>query len=326
VTDGTEASSLATTVQARGPFALAAALRFLNGFAPAGVAPQQARYAAAHVVNSRALLLDLAEQPAGALRLTVRGPDVTAADVEAAAALVRRMLALDLDGAAFYARVGRADPVVGGLQQRYWGLRPVLFGSPLEALCWAIIGQRIGIPQASRLKARLAARLGPRVVVAGETYQAFPGPDDLLALDPATDGATFGLPPVKLERLCRLAERGSRGDFEAARLLALPPAEARAWLEESPGIGPWASEFALIRGAGHPDLLPHGERRLLTAVQRAYGLAGEPTFAAVEQLGERWAGFRSWAAFLLRVALQEDTHEIAGPGCGVAPAVTNGRG
>src|SRR5690242_6440554 len=102
VYDRTGASSLATTVQAHGPFALAAALRFLNGFAPAGVAPQRARYAAAHVVDGRALLLDLAEQLDGALRLAVRGRDVTAADVEAAAALVRRMLALDLDGEAFY--------------------------------------------------------------------------------------------------------------------------------------------------------------------------------------------------------------------------------
>jgi 3-methyladenine DNA glycosylase/8-oxoguanine DNA glycosylase len=307
-------------VRARGPFSLASALQFLNGFTPAGVAPQHARYAAAHVVNGRAVLIDLAERTGGALHLSVRGREIAPADVEAAAALVRRMFALDLDGDAFYGRIGAADPVLAALQRRFRGLRPVLFGSPFEALCWAIIGQRIGIPHAARLKARLAARVGPLVDVDGETHQAFPGPGDLLALDPSADGAALGLPTVKLERLRRLAERGSRGDFEATRLLALPPAEARAWLEESPGIGPWASEFTLIRGAGHPDLLPRGERRLLVAVQRYYELASEPSFAAVEQLGERWAGFRSWAAFLLRVALQADIHEITGPASGVAPA------
>ena len=308
------------SLRARGPFSLQQALGFLNGFAPAAAAPQQVRYAAAHVVNGRARFVQLGEEPDGTLRLVARGPGPTPRDVEAAAALVRRMFSLDLDGDAFYERVGGADPVLGALQRRFAGLRPVLFGSPFEALCWAIIGQRIAISQAARLKARLAARFGPVVVADGESHQAFPGPEHLLALDPVADAGALGLPAVKLERLRGLAERGARGDFEAARLLALPAAEARAWLEESPGIGPWASEFALVRGAGHPDSLPRGERRLLIAVQRYYNLATEPTFAAVERLGEQWAGFRSWAAFLLRVALQADTREIQGGGCGVAPA------
>jgi DNA-3-methyladenine glycosylase II len=307
------------SVQPRGPFSLQQALRFLNGFPPAGAAPQATRYAAAHAVNGRAVLIQLEQRPDGTLHLAARGPDVAPGDLEAAVTLARRVFALDLDGDAFYERVGRADPVLAALQQRFAGLRPVLFGSPFEALCWAIIGQRLAIPQAARRKARLAARFGPVVVVDGERHQAFPGPDDLLTPDLAAEAAALGLSAVKLERLRRLAERGARGDFEAARLLALPVAEARAWLEASPGIGPWASEFALIRGAGHPDLLPRGERRLLVAVQRYYGLPAEPTFATVERLGEQWAGFRSWAAFLLRVALQADTQEIGGAGCGVAP-------
>jgi DNA-3-methyladenine glycosylase II len=57
---------------------------------------------------------------------------------------VARILSLDLDGSGF-AAVGRADPVVAGLQRRYPGLRPVSFWSPYEAAAWAIIGQRIRI-------------------------------------------------------------------------------------------------------------------------------------------------------------------------------------
>ena len=250
-----------------------------------------------------------------------------AADLETAAALVRRMLALDFDGDTFYGRIGRADPILAALQQRFAGLRPVPFGSPFEALCWAIIGQRIGIPQAARLKARLAARFGPVVAVDGETYQAFPGPGDLLALDPTADAAALGLPTVKLERLRRLAERGARGDFEAARLLAMPAAEARAWLEESAGHRAVGERVHANPGRG-PSRLAAARRATAAASGPALlrPTRNEPTFAAVEQLGERWAGFRSWAAFLLRVALQEDTHEIAGGGCGVAPAGAPGRG
>ena len=316
VTTTMQETNLSLLFGARGPFSLAQASNFLNGFAPAGASPQDGAYEAAHVVNDHALLVRLRQELDGALRLDVLGPALTPPDLMAAETLVRRLFSLDHDGDSFYERIGASDSVIGGLQQRFPGLRPVLFGSPFEALCWAVIGQRIAIPQAARLKARLAARFGPAITVGSTEYQAFPAPANLLALDPATDAAALGLPRLKLERLRALAERGVRGDFEAERLLAMLVPDARAWLEQSPGIGPWASEFTLIRGAGHPDLLPRGERRLLIAVERYYGLPAEPKFATVEHLAERWAGYRSWAAFLLRVALQEDTHEIKGPACG----------
>ncbi len=45
--------------------------------------------------------------------------------------------------------------MVGRLKERYPGLRPVLFYSPYGAAAWAIIGNRIQIVQAARIKARI---------------------------------------------------------------------------------------------------------------------------------------------------------------------------
>src|SRR5438093_1234566 len=84
------------------------------------------------------------------------------------------------------------------------------------------------------------------------------------------------------ERLVRRGGLATAGDFEAERRLGMPLDGARAWMEQSPGIGPWASEFALIRGAGHPDLLPSQEARLLQSVQRQYGLDAPPSLEALE--------------------------------------------
>ncbi len=53
---------------------------------------------------------------------------------------VKRILCLDIDGRGFGAIASR-DPVVGALQRRYPGLRPVLFYTPYVAAAWAIIGQ-----------------------------------------------------------------------------------------------------------------------------------------------------------------------------------------
>ena len=295
-----------TSIAVQGPFSLEQALEFLAGFPPAGLGEQRDKYRAAHLVNGRPLLITVEQPSSDHLRLTIDGRDLKAADDVEATNLVKRIFSLTIDATPFYDRVGTDDPVIGRLQQQFPGLRPVLFGSPFEALCWAIIGQRISIAQAARAKARLAAAFGPTLDLDGEHWQAFPGPADLWELDTEADAPTLKLPTLKVERLRALAERGIAGDFEADLLLSKTVEEAREWLEQSPGIGPWGSEFALIRGAGHPDLLPHGERRFTSAIQLAYELDHEPSIREVEAIARRWSGYRSWAAFLLRVSQRRD--------------------
>jgi DNA-3-methyladenine glycosylase II len=290
-------------LSANGPFSLQQAIHFLRGFGPAGVEGLERAYVGAHVFDRHAAVVRFVEEPDGTLALAVNGPEVAAADGDAAERLVRRMFTLDWDGDAFYGRIGDADPMLRGLQQRYFGLRPVLFATPFEALCWSIISQRVNLAQATKMKARLAA-YGPTVEWEGRLHQAFPSPEQVLALDPGKVEQELRLPLGKFERILSLAERGARGELEAELLLDVEASEARAWLERSPGIGPWASQFVLIRGVGQPDLLPHGERRILAAIQHFYQLDHEPGEAELDALAEAWAGYRSWAAFLLRVAWQ----------------------
>lgn len=66
---------------------------------------------------------------------------------------VERILSLDVDGAGFPA-LGDRDRVVGDLQRRYPGLRPVQFHTPYEAAVWAIIGHSTQMTQAATIKAR----------------------------------------------------------------------------------------------------------------------------------------------------------------------------
>ena len=66
-----------------------------------------------------------------------------------------------------------------------------------------------------------------------------------------------------------------------------------------------------MRGVGSPDFLPTVEPRLLRATGLAYGIE-TPTAEVLAEIAESWRPFRSWVAFLLRVALADLAHEIAG--------------
>lgn len=92
---------------------------------------------------------------------------------------VRRVLSLDLPGAA-WAEVGARDPVIGDLQRRHAGLRPVLFHSPYEAAAWSIISARRYRNQAAAIRERICDRLGAAFTIAGEHVRAFPLPRRLL--------------------------------------------------------------------------------------------------------------------------------------------------
>ena len=164
----------------QGPFSLGASAAFLEGFSPA-----------AHRAADEGGHLHLAFVPDGeeaAAGVCLRQPDGVVVgevfgepDPRVVREQVTRILSLDVDGSGF-PEVGRRDPVVGGLQGRWPGLRPVGFFSPYEAAAWALIGHRIRIVQAARVKERMAAELGQAVDIHGDVRHAFPGPGRLAGL------------------------------------------------------------------------------------------------------------------------------------------------
>ncbi|MFI5682946.1 DNA-3-methyladenine glycosylase 2 [Streptomyces sp. NPDC051636] len=302
----------AVVLTPRGPFSLAASLRFLEGFTPA-------RYEGGHdgvlrlafpsddgrFTVASAVQQEQTTEGTGAVRAEITlhpapapGTPASSADSdpwETAAAGVARILSLDVDGARFPA-LASADPVVAGLMQEFPGLRPVCFNSPYEAAAWAVIGHRIRMSHAAAVKRLLAQRHGERVEVAGQDLFAFPAPHVL-----RTVTSFPGLTEVKLQRLHAIADAAAAGELDAASLRSLSAQDALVALQELSGIGPFSAELILIRGAGHPDLFPRHEPRLHAAMTAVYGLEGQA--AGVPELvrvAERWKPYRSWVALLLR--------------------------
>ena len=216
-----------------------------------------------------------------------------------------------MDGSGFPA-VGERDPVVGEIQRKYPGLRPVGFWSPYEAAAWTIIGHRIRITQAAAVKARMAEQLGEPVSFGGRIVHAFPSPQRLLDLGLAELDTFPGLAGRKPEWLRSLARAALDGQLDAARLRAMPAAEALADLKKLPGIGDFSAGLTLLRGAGAPDAVPVSEPRLARAVALAYELPGPATPEQIVAISENWRPYRTWVTLLLRTQLEYETGEING--------------
>ncbi len=256
-----------------GPWSLETSRRFWEGFAPAALAggrpgPGLRTVFCAEADWRRAEAEVTQAGDTARVRLTGDG------DLDAAAAQVARFMALDVDGRG-WPEVARRDAVIADAQARLPGLRPCGFHSPYEAAAWSVLSQRLRVVQAARLRADLITRHGED--------GAFPPPHALARLD-------LDLPGRKGEYLKAVAEAALDGLLDGAALRALDPALAVQRVQQVKGLGPFAAELVVLRGANAPDGLPSRERRLDAEITERYG-AGQ-TLAEVSQA---WRPYRTWA-------------------------------
>ena len=273
-----------------GPWSLETSRRFWEGFSPAALTGQPAGPGLHTVfcVEGDWRRADAEVTQAGDTARLRAGGD---GDLEAAVAQACRFLVLDVD-ARGWPEVGRRDPVIGDAQARLPGLRPCGFHSPYEAAAWAVLAQRLRIVQAARLRAELIARYGED--------GAFPAPHTLARVG-------LDLPGRKAEYLRAVAEAALDGLLDGAALRALGPDQAIQRVQQVKGLGPFAAELVVVRGANAPDALPRHERRLEAEIAERYGPG-----RTLAQVSQAWRPYRTWAAVHLRALREQRTGEITG--------------
>ena len=273
-----------------GPWSLETSQRFWEGFAPAALPGGPAEPVLRTVFRAegdwRRAEAEVT-QAGDTARVALAGDG----DLDVAAAQVRRFLALDVDGRD-WPQAGRRDPVMADAQARLPGLRPCGFYSPYEAAAWSVLAQRLRIVQAARLRAGLIARHGED--------GAFPAPHILARTD-------LDLPGRKGEYLQAVAEAALDGLLDGAALRAVDPGQAVQRVQQVKGLGPFAADLVVLRGANAPDAVPRHERRLDAEIGERYG----PGHTLAE-VSEAWRPYRTWAAVHLRALREQRTHEIAG--------------
>ncbi len=270
-----------------GPWSLATSRRFWEGFTPSSL---DANAGAADEIRATFLndedwmpVETIVTQERAAVHIRVSGRG----DLSSATAQVLRFLSLDIDADA-WPTVGDHDPVIADAQERLPGFRPCGFFSPYEAAAWSVLSQRIRMRQAAKIKADITARLG----VGG----AFPAPNAIRRLE-------IDLPGRKLEYLHAVADAAEEGLLSGRSLRGLTPEDALARVRTILGLGPFAAELVVIRGAMFPDVLPQNEARLTAEIASRYGGDGE---VDVPSITAAWRPFRSWASVCLRALREAD--------------------
>ncbi|HEU5249112.1 MAG TPA: hypothetical protein VFW15_03930 [Thermoanaerobaculia bacterium] len=258
----------------------------------------------------RGIVLVTVEQTGGVtnpkLGITLEGPGADSARArEAAERLVNRALGAGSNLALFY-RAARIDPLLAPLVRRFRGLRIAGYPSLWEALVTAVLSQQVNLSFAFGIRAHLATAFGRKRTVRGETYFAFPAPDEIAkAGDRGLEG--FRMSSNKIGTIARLAKGFSSGELTEEEIASLPEEAAIERLTAIKGIGRWTAETALLRGLARADAFPAGDLGIVKYL--AEGLFEHGRRASESEMrlyAERWRPWRglalvySWAELARR--------------------------
>ena len=187
-------------------------------------------------------------------------------------------------------------PIVAELERRFPGLHLPRTGRLLPPLVAAVIGQKVTAPEAHATFLALVRKLGK------------PAPGPVLLLTPPSGADLAALPyfefhPLGLER--RRAEvliAIGRREPEIEALMAGSALQARASLQQIPGIGPWTAAEATRLAFGDPDAVSPGDYHLPDLVSWALERQPRADAARMLELLAPYGGQRARAIRLLEAS------------------------
>lgn len=158
-----------------------------------------------------------------------------------------------------------------------------------EALARSIASQQISGAVARKMIERLIAAHGGH----------FPTPEQIAA-STAEQLRASGFSFAKIAALQDLAAHCLDGRLpDDAALVQMEDEEVIDRCAAVHGIGRWTAQMLLMFHFGRPDVLPVDDFGVRNGFRLAYGLKGMPRPKALLSYGERWAPYRSAAAWYL---------------------------
>ncbi len=203
--------------------------------------------------------------------------------------VVRKLLGLELDLAAFHA-FAQGEPVLAEAVRRLPGFRPPLALDPFEALVSSITAQQVSLHAAFAVRSRLIERFGEPA----QHAIAFPT-RERLARAREDELTELGFSRRKAEYVLGLA----RAELAFDELARLSDEEVKARITLLRGLGEWSADWFLARHLARPEAWPAGDLGLRKAV-----LAFYPEVTDVRAAGARFHPFQNLSAHYLLAALR----------------------
>ncbi|WHY88986.1 DNA-3-methyladenine glycosylase [Neobacillus novalis] len=211
---------------------------------------------------------------------------------------IREWFDLDRDLTPFY-KMAKADPLLKGPVEEFFGLRVIGVPDLFEALCWGVLGQQINLAFAYRLKRQFVEKFGDSINWNGRNYWVFPTYEQIAQLTPA-DLADIKMTLKKSEYIIGIAQLMASGELSKEKLLRMDSLkEAEKSLIKIRGIGPWTANYVLMRCLRFTSAYPIDDVGLHNAIKHITGSAKKPAKEELLKLSVRWEGWQAYATFYL---------------------------
>jgi len=226
----------------------------------------------------------------------------SAREMLAAHDAARRLLGFHLDPGPFERATSRR-PGLAALVRPRRGLRIPLTASVFEGLLWTVVGQQVNLSFAFACRTAVVELTGRR---APDGFLAHPEADAVARLE-VRDLMRRKFSRRKAEYLIGAARAIVAGTLPAESLRDVSAVTAEAALLATRGLGPWSTQYVLMRSLGLADCVPVGDAGLVEALHRFFQLAERPGPGETLDLMAPFAPHRSLATFQLWKSLASPT-------------------
>jgi DNA-3-methyladenine glycosylase II len=184
------------------------------------------------------------------------------------------------------AHLRSADPVMGRLIEGVGSFVLKPERNRFHTLVRAIVSQQISTAAARSILARLEAAVEPEGLT----------PDAIARLT-TPQMKLVGLSPQKQVYVKDLARHVQEGLLRLDRVGRMHDEEVIAELVAVKGIGRWTAQMFLIFTLGRPDVFPHDDLGVRTAIKKAYGFKELPNKVESHRIAEPWRPYATVASW-----------------------------
>jgi DNA-3-methyladenine glycosylase II len=180
----------------------------------------------------------------------------------------------------------KADSVMREIIDRVGPVKLRLERNRFAMLVRSIISQQISTAAARSIRRRLEELLAPGTIT----------PADIVKLK-AHQLRSVGLSGQKVSYIQDLAKKVHSGEVSLQQIGRLTDERIIEQLTQVRGIGHWTAQMFLMFSLGRPDVFPHGDLGIRSAIRNEYGLDELPDRQQSMEIAQPWhphATIASW--------------------------------